>query len=88
MAAIRGATGSSARAQSGSMISDKSRPGTEATLGHSADAATVKIDRATPGRTRGCRDRDEVRRQRAHLLGPADGDHRAGNPGLLTTAPA
>ena len=49
MAAIRGATGSSARAQSGSMISDKSRPGTEATLGHSADAATVKIDRATPG---------------------------------------
>ena len=37
------------------MISDKSRPDTEATLGHSADTATVKIDRANPGRTRGCR---------------------------------
>jgi DNA-binding MarR family transcriptional regulator len=51
MAAIRGATGSSARAQSGSMISDKSRPDTGATLGHTADTATVKIDRANPGLT-------------------------------------
>jgi hypothetical protein len=37
------------------MISDKSRPDTEATLGHSADTATVKIDRANQGRTLGCR---------------------------------
>ena len=44
MAAIRPATGSSARAQSGSMISDNSRPDTGVTLGHSADIASATID--------------------------------------------